>query len=89
MHYLLTSSQLRFSVYGIHQGLLPCPKWAKDNNSQIIEDKAQVTNKQPIIIVSNANKIIMKCQVFTWSGEDGRIVTLRIVDEVVVEQAFT
>lgn len=37
----------------------------------------------------NANKIIIKGQVFTWSGEDGRVVTVVIVDEVVVGQAFT
>lgn len=89
MHYLLTSSQLRFSVYGIHQGLLRCPKWAKDTNSQIIQDKAEVTNKQPIIIMLNTNKIIINCQVFPWSGEDGRVVTVVNIDEVVVGQAFT
>lgn len=57
-------------------------------NSQIIQDKIQVTNKQPIIIMimmMTANKILVKCQVFTWSGKDQRVVTVRIVGEVVVK----
>ena len=37
----------------------------------------------------NANKIIIQGQVFTWSGKGQRVVTVHIVGEAVVKQAFT